>query len=99
MSVEAMSPHDEDRLGELQIATAQGLVRLKPVKPCSRCPMVNIDPLTAASNTAVSDLLQGYRQDARLQGALTFGMNLITLQGTEHLLKVGQVVKANYRFD
>jgi uncharacterized protein len=99
MSVEAMSPHDEDRLDELQVATPQGLVRLKPVKPCSRCPMVNIDPLTAASNTAVSDLLQGYRQDARLQGALTFGMNLITLQGTEHLLKVGQVVKANYRFD
>jgi uncharacterized protein len=99
LPVEPMSPHDEDRLDELQIATPQGLVRLKPVKPCSRCPIVNIDPLTAASAPAVSDLLQGYRQDASLQGALTFGMNLITLQGTEHLLKVGQVVKANYRFD
>jgi uncharacterized protein len=97
--VENMSPHDEDRLDELQIATPQGLVRLKPVKPCSRCPIVNIDPLTAESSPAVSDLLQSYRQDARLNGALTFGMNLIALQGTEQVLKVGQAVKANYRFE
>jgi uncharacterized protein len=99
LSVEAMSPHDEDRLDELQITTPQGLVRLKPVKPCSRCPIVNIDPLTAASTPAVSDLLQSYRQNARVQGALTFGMNLVALQGTDQVLKVGQAVKANYRFD
>jgi uncharacterized protein len=94
-----LSPHDEDRLDELRIATPQGLVRLKPVKPCSRCPIVNIDPLTAASSPAVSDLLQSYRQDAKLHGALTFGMNLIALQGTDQILKVGQKVKANYRFE
>ena len=94
-----LSPHDEDRLDELQVATSQGLVRLRPVKPCSRCPIVNIDPLTAVSTPAVSDLLQSYRQDARLHGALTFGMNLIALQGTDQVLKVGQAVKANYRFD
>jgi uncharacterized protein len=99
LSVEPMSPHDEDRLDDLQIATPQGLVRLKPVKPCSRCPIVNIDPLTAVGSPAVSDLLQSYRQNARLGGALTFGMNLIALQGTDHLMKVGQAVKANYRFE
>jgi uncharacterized protein len=96
---ESMSLHDEDRLDELQIATQQGLVRMRAVKPCSRCPIVNIDPLTAGSSPAVSDLLQSYRQDARVQGALTFGMNLITLQGMDQMLKVGQAVKANYRFD
>ena len=56
-------------------------------------------PLTAVSTPSVSDLLQSYRQDARLHGALTFGMNLIALQGTDQVLKVGQAVKANYRFD
>ena len=44
-------------------------------------------------------LLQGYRQDARVNGAVTFGMNAIVLQGIDHLLKVGQPVGANYRFE
>ena len=95
----ALSPHDEDRLDELHIATQQGLVRLKSVKPCSRCPIVNIDPLTALSSRAVSDQLQSYRQDARLDGALSFGVNLIALHGWDHLLQMGQSVKANYRFE
>ena len=94
-----LSPHDEDRLDELHIATQQGLVRLRPVKPCSRCPIVNIDPLSAASSPVVNDMLQSYRQDARLHGALSFGMNLVALQGTDHMLEVGQAVKANYRFE
>ena len=54
-------PHDEDRLDWLQIATAQGAVRLRPVKPCPRCPIPNIDPATALSSPEVSDVLQGYR--------------------------------------
>ena len=38
-------PHDEDRLELLQIATDQGTAQIKPVKPCLRCPIPNIDPL------------------------------------------------------
>ena len=91
--------HDEDRLGELRITTSEGPVRLKPVKPCARCPIPNIDPVTAQSSPDVGDLLQAYRQDPRLKGAPSFGMNLIVLQGCDHLLKVGQDVAADYRFD
>jgi len=94
-----MLPHDEDRLDLLQIATLQGAVQLKPVKPCPRCPIPNIDPATALSSVEVSDTLQGYRQDARVNGAVTFGMNAIVLAGIDHLLKVGQPVGANYRFE
>ena len=94
-----LAPHDEDRLDLLQIATAQGPVQLKPVKPCARCPIPNIDPATAISSHAVGDVLQSYRQDARLKGAVTFGMNVIVLDGIDHLLKVGQPVGASYRFD
>ena len=92
-------PHDEDRLDLLHIATAQGEVQLKPVKPCPRCPIPNIDPATAHSSPEVGDLLQAYRQDARVNGAVTFGMNAIVLAGVEQLLKVGQPVGANYRFE
>ena len=95
---QAVAAHDEDRLETLEIATAQGQVRLQPVKPCARCPIVNIDPLSAASSPAVNDMLQTYRQDARVKGALTFGMNSITLAGFDQLLKVGQSVTGSYRF-
>jgi hypothetical protein len=93
-----MAAHDEDRLEQLEIVTAQGTVRLQPVKPCPRCPIVNIDSLSASSTPAVNDMLQTYRQDARLKGALSFGMNTITLNGVDHWLKVGQVVTGRYQF-
>ncbi|MBH2020753.1 MAG: MOSC N-terminal beta barrel domain-containing protein [Burkholderiales bacterium] len=91
--------HDEDRLDLLQIATEQGDVQLKPVKPCPRCPIPNIDPATALSSAEVGDTLQSYRQDARVNGAVTFGMNAIVLHGIGHLLRVGQRVGASYRFE
>ncbi|MES2955357.1 MAG: MOSC N-terminal beta barrel domain-containing protein [Pseudomonadota bacterium] len=98
-AADALVAHDEDRIDELQITTEQGLARLKPVKPCARCPIPNIDPATAVSSPEVNDMLQTYRQDPRLNGALSFGMNLIRLDGDDHLLRVGQAVRADYRFD
>lgn len=95
----AIAPHDEDRVDVLHIATGEGVAQLKPVKPCLRCPISNIDPATGASSPEVGDLLQTYRQDARLNGAVTFGMNAIVLNGVDHLLRVGQAVKANYSFE
>ncbi|MDB5884434.1 MAG: domain protein beta barrel domain protein [Polaromonas sp.] len=89
-------PHDEDRLDLLHIDTA---VRLKPVKPCPRCPIPNVDPATGLSSPEVGDLLQSYRQDPRLKGAVTFGMNAIVLQGVGQVLKVGQPVSASYGFE
>ena len=98
-SGQALTPHDEDRLGLIQIETGQGLVQLKPVKPCARCPIPNIDPVTARSSPEVGDMLQTYRQDASLQGAVSFGMNLIMLRGAECLLQVGHPITANFCFD
>lgn len=92
-------PHDEDRLDLLEISTGQGVVQLKPVKPCPRCPIPNIDPITALSSPEVGDMLQAYRPDPRLDGAVSFGMNAIVRQGNDHLLKVGQSVTANYVFE
>ncbi len=98
-SSHAATPHDEDRLGVLHVSTDQGVLQIKPVKPCPRCPIPNIDPLNATSSPEVGDMLQSYRADARVNGAVTFGMNAIPLNGLDHRLTVGQSVRANYQFD
>jgi uncharacterized protein len=93
-----LDAHDEDRVGVLHFAS-DAPVQLKPVKPCPRCPIPNVDPATGVPSPEVGDTLQTYRQDARVNGAVTFGMNAIVLQGDGQLLKVGQAVTADYTFD
>ncbi|MDM0042547.1 MOSC N-terminal beta barrel domain-containing protein [Variovorax sp. J22G21] len=90
---------DEDRLETMHIATGEGEARLQPVKPCSRCPIPDIDPATGVATPEVGDMLRTWRQNARVDGAITFGMNAIVIEGVEHMLKVGQPVGANYRFE
>ena len=89
--------HDEDRVAELRIDAAQS-IRLQLVKPCARCPIPNIDPATAQSTPAVADALQVYRQDPRLDGAVTFGMNAIVREGEDQVLRVGQAVHGSWNF-
>ncbi|MDM0012337.1 MOSC N-terminal beta barrel domain-containing protein [Variovorax sp. J22P168] len=91
--------HDEDRVETLHITTAEGEVLVRPVKPCARCPIPDIDPQTAISSPEVGDTLRSYRADPRVDGAITFGVNTIVLQGIEHALRVGQPVGGNLRFD
>lgn len=91
--------HDEDRLDVMTIDTEGGAVQLKPVKPCARCPIPNVDPATAEVDPIVTDTLQGYRRNELLGGAISFGMNLIVVQGEELTLKVGQDVTADWKFD
>ncbi len=94
-----LEAHDEDRVEMLHVATAEGGAQLQPVKPCTRCPIPDIDPATATSSPEVGDALRGYRADPRVGGAITFGMNLIVREGVDQMLKVGQAVGANYRFE
>lgn len=94
-----LEAHDEDRMDAMHITTDGGAVELRPVKPCPRCPIPNIDPLTASSSPEVGDMLQTYRQDARVDGAITFGMNAIVVSGQDLTLRVGQPVQGHLRFD
>jgi len=92
--------HDEDRVENLCVDTGEGdPTQLKPVKPCVRCPIPDIDPATALSSPEVGDTLRTYRQDARVGGGITFGMNAIVLAGAEQTLQVGQAVGANLLFE
>ena len=95
-----VEPHDEDRVDLVRVeGGAEGELHLQPVKPCARCPIPDIDPATAESSPAVGDTLRTYRQDKRLDGAITFGMNAIVRQGAGQMLRVGQRVAADLRFD
>ena len=94
-----LEAHDEDRVEMLHIDTAEGQAQLQPVKPCTRCPIPDIDPATATRSPEVGDTLRSYRADPRVDGAITFGMNLIVREGVEQMLKVGQRVGARYRFE
>ncbi len=89
---------DEDHLHELVIRAGEGEVRLRLVKPCTRCPIPNIDPVTAQPGTEPSDTLAGYRADARVGGGVTFGMNAVVVSGLERTLRVGQAVSASWDF-
>ncbi len=71
---------------------------MKFVKPCARCPIPDIDPATGVSGHAVGDVLQQYRADKRLNGALTFGMNAIIVEGFGRHLRPGLVGSATYTF-
>ncbi|MES2842997.1 MAG: MOSC N-terminal beta barrel domain-containing protein [Pseudomonadota bacterium] len=94
-----LESHDEDRVGAIHIETDDSAAVIEPVKPCGRCPIPNIDPTTAIASPAVSDTLQVYRQDPRLNGAITFGMNAIVIEGDGQVLRVGQTVTADWKFD
>ena len=91
-----LDAHDEDRVALLEISAAVPVL-LKPVKPCSRCPIPDIDPGTAEIDPAVGRTLRSYRSNERLNGAVSFGMNLIILQGVDQTLKAGQSVTANFQ--
>lgn len=97
--LDGLDPHGEDHIHELAFDTSEGPVRLRLVKPCPRCSVPGVDPATGVQGHAVRDVLAAYRADARLDGALTFGMNAVVIEGFERVLRVGMAGAATYRFD
>ena len=92
-----LEAQDEDRLEELQIA-ADRPVRIKPVKPCTRCTIPDVDPVTAQTSTVVADTLRSYRANPVVGGGITFAMNAIVLEGIDATLRVGQEVTGRWAF-
>jgi uncharacterized protein YcbX len=88
-----LAPWDEDRIDELHI----GSVRLKLVKPCTRCSITTIDQ---DSGTPTGDeplrTLKSYRYDAALRGIL-FAQNAIILAGVGSTLAAGDVAQVRWK--
>ncbi|WP_425261601.1 MOSC domain-containing protein [Rubrivivax sp. RP6-9] len=96
--LDGLAAFEEDHIDTLTIATDDGPVRLRLVKPCVRCSIPDVDPATAATGHAVGDVLASFRADARMGGGLTFGMNAIVLEGIDRALRVGQRAGATLKF-
>ncbi|WP_151448037.1 MOSC domain-containing protein [Lacisediminimonas profundi] len=71
---------------------AVGQAVLRPVKPCPRCPIPSVDQQTGEIGPDPLDILRTYRADARVDGAITFGMNAILVSGEGAVIRVGQDV-------
>lgn len=93
--LEGLEAHAEDEIAELFLHNADGLIRLKLVKPCGRCPIPNIDPYTATSSPEVMETLANYRRLNRMHDAICFGMNAIVQSGAGRTVHVGQPFEAN----
>ncbi len=91
--------HGEDFIDTLTIESADGPVVLKLVKPCSRCTIPDVDPVTATQGHSVADTMSAYRANARVGGALAFGQNAVIVSGVGHRLRVGAAVQAELAFD
>lgn len=88
--LDGLEPFDEDGIDEITLEAEGGPVRLKLVKPCTRCQIPSIDPATAEQQAEPGRTLAGFRADARMGGAVTFGMNAIVLEGAGRTLRRGQ---------
>ena len=97
--LDGLDMHGEDGLGEIEIATADGPIRLRLVKPCVRCPIPDVDPATGERGHAVGDVLAAYRRDPRRDGGVTFGMNAVIVEGIDRVMRRGMSGQATVRFD
>ncbi|MFJ2986919.1 MOSC domain-containing protein [Collimonas sp. NPDC087041] len=88
-----------DAFEEDFVATIQaGNISLQPVKPCARCPMPSIDQATGEYGPDPLDILMTYRINPRVNDGITFGVNVILLEGEGEILRVGQEIEPELAF-
>ncbi|HRQ30363.1 MAG TPA: MOSC domain-containing protein [Saprospiraceae bacterium] len=83
MVVSTSEPHEEDDWQLLQIGNA-GFAN---IKPCGRCKIVTIDPVTAIQNNEPLTVLSRYRKK---DNQVLFGTNMICTK--EGMIRIGDTV-------
>ncbi|MFC0253788.1 MOSC domain-containing protein [Massilia consociata] len=92
--VDGLDAFEEDYVASFE---AGGLA-LCPVKPCARCPIPAIDQATGVPGPDPLDILQAYRANPRMEGAVCMGMNCIVTLGAGQVLRVGQQLDVGIAF-
>jgi len=88
--LEGLPPYGEDALDDL----LAGDVRLRRVKPCTRCAITTTNQATAeVEGDEPLRTLKSYRWDKALRG-VTFGQNLIVVAGAGASLRTGMELRA-----
>jgi len=85
--------HDEDHIATIEVDT----VRLKLVKPCTRCQITTTDQVSAMVGIEPLPTLAQYRHNATLDG-VTFGMNAIVEAGAGATIATGAAVTCTLTF-
>ena len=97
--IDGLGPWDEDHVDEIILDAGVGPVVVRLVKPCTRCSIPNVDPVTAATSNEPGDTLATFRSDPRMNGGITFGVNAVIVEGQERLLRPGQRGRVSWKFD
>lgn len=92
--VDGIEAFEEDYLEALHTEACA----IRPVKPCARCPIPSIDQDTGIPGPDPLDILQTYRANQRMEGAVCMGMNCIVVRGAGSELRVGQQLDAELAF-
>ena len=88
-----MRPYEEDEVHELN----GGDLRLRAVKPCTRCKITTTDQATGEfTGPEPLRTLMSYRASRKPQGVL-FGQNLIIVSGVGSRLHIGMRLQATYK--
>ena len=96
--IDGIDAFEEEYTESFSMDEAGQVICLKPIKPCPRCPMPAVDQITAHVGDNPVDVLQTYRSNAMLDGAVTFGMNMIVAHGSGHYLKIGDMLESHLAF-
>lgn len=94
MVVAGIDAFEEDFVAEFSYEDIQ----LRPVKPCARCPIPSVDQATGIPGPDPLDILQTYRANPRMEGAVCMGMNAIVSEGEGRCLRVGQGLEVSLAF-
>jgi uncharacterized protein YcbX len=93
--VDGLAPFGEDEVDEF----VAGDVRLRAVKPCTRCAITTTDQITGERTTEEPlKTLKEFRFDRGLRG-VTFGQNMVLVSGLDNELKVGQRLDVTWARD
>jgi hypothetical protein len=92
--IDGVEPYDEDHIDTL----SAGDVRLRIVKPCTRCEITTTDQESGGRGVEPLQTLATYRANARLQGGITFGQNAIVIAGAGKILEVGMTFQEAWAF-
>jgi hypothetical protein len=85
--------YDEDHVDEI----AAGAIRLKLVKPCTRCEITTTDQTTGERASEPLMTLATYRMHPVLEG-VAFGVNAIVAAGAGETLRIGAAAACSLRF-
>lgn len=89
LELDGLQPYGEDELDDL----VAGELRLRRVKPCTRCAITTTDQTTGkVDGDEPLRTLKTYRWDPRLRG-VTFGQNLIVVAGAGARLRAGMELR------